>query len=355
MTLSTKNNRTTIRLALPSKGRMEESTLSLLQSCGLTVNKVNPRQYIAYISEIPDLEVWFQRSADVVRKVRDGDADLGIVGYDKIAEYRGANNDIVVIHDALGYGHCYLSVAIPEDWNDVNSVADLAQLAQSRNSQRPLRVVTKYPRQAETFLSQHNIHPYHILHADGALEAAPQMGTADFIVDLVSSGVTLRENRLREIEGGQLLNSQAMFIGNRVALTERPEALQATKDLLERFEAHLRAVEHQTVIANIRGVSAEEVANKIFSQTDLGGLQGPTISPVYIRQPTETNWYAISIVVRKTNLHHAIEQLRKIGGSGVLVLPITYIFEEEPLRWRKLLENLKLEKDVLREPTLSPV
>jgi ATP phosphoribosyltransferase len=340
--------RTTIRLALPSKGRMEEETLALLRDCGLTVQKVNPRQYIATIAQIPGLEVWFQRSADVVRKVRDGDADLGIVGFDIIAEYRGTEEAVVVIHEALGYGHCHLAVAVPEDWDEVNSVKDLAHLAVARRDSRPLRVVSKYPRQAQTFLAEHQVEPYHLLHADGALEAAPQMGTADFIIDLVSSGVTLRENRLKEIKGGGLSESQAMFIGNRAALATRPAVLAVAREMLERFEAHLRAVDHHTVIANMRGESAEAVAQKVFSQADLGGLQGPTISQVYLREPTETNWYAISIVVRKDRLHRAIEQLRDIGGSGVLVLPLTYIFEEEPARWRKLLEVLQLEKRYAR-------
>lgn len=336
--------RAEIRLALPSKGRMEEDTREFLQACGLTVNKVNPRQYIAEIVEIPHLEVWFQRSADVVRKVRDGDVDLGIVGYDSVVEYRGATDNVVVIHDALGYSHCYLAVAVPEHWAEVNSVSDLAGLAASRSSQRPLRVVSKYERQTIAFFEQHGIKPYRILHADGALEAAPQMGSADFIVDLVSSGTTLRENRLKQLEGGQLLKSQAVLIGNRTALTSRPEILAVTRQMLERIEAHLRAVEHHTIIANVRGESAEQVAQKVFSQPDLGGLQGPTISRVYLREAADTGWYAITIVVRKDRLHRSIEQLRSIGGSGVLVLPVTYIFEEEPPRWPKLLDTLGIER-----------
>ncbi|GAB4447914.1 MAG: ATP phosphoribosyltransferase [Anaerolineae bacterium] len=338
----TDSPRSTVRLALPSKGRMEDETLALLRDCGLSVNKVNPRQYIATISQLPLVEIWFQRTADVVRKVRDGDTDLGIVGFDKIAEYRGSGDDVVIIHDALNYSQCRLSVAVPEEWHNVNSVDDLAPLAHSRAATRPLRVISKYPRQATTFLEQHGVTPFRVLHADGALEAAPQMGTADFIVDLVSSGVTLRENRLKEITGGTLIHSEAMFIGNRSALTQRPEVLDITRELLERFEAHLRATNQYMVIANIRGDSPEDVAQKVFSQPDLGGLQGPTISSVYLRQPTDTGWYAINIVVSKKKLHRTIAELRQIGGSGVLVLPITYIFDEEPPRWQKLLQNLNL-------------
>ncbi|MEW5958636.1 MAG: ATP phosphoribosyltransferase [Chloroflexota bacterium] len=338
------NQRTEIRLALPSKGRMEGETLELLRDCGLPVNKVNPRQYIAEIKAIPRLEIWFQRSADVVRKVRDGDVDLGIVGFDTVVEHQGATEQVVIIHDALGFGHCQLAVGVPEEWSEVNSVDDLARLAQARSSTRPLRVVSKFERQTQAFLEQHNIKPYRILHADGALEAAPQMGSADFIVDLVSSGVTLRENRLKQIAGGQLLSSQAVFIGNRAALTRQAEVLAIAREMLERFEAHRRALEHYTIIANMRGNSAEEVAQNVFTRPDLGGLQGPTISRVYLRDTADVDWYAISIVVRKDRLQRAIEQLRAIGGSGVLVLPVTYIFEEEPPRWLRLLETLGFQK-----------
>jgi len=337
------DDRPAIRLALPSKGRMEEETLTLLKDCGLPVNKVNPRQYIAAIPEIPNVEVWFQRSADVVRKVRDGDVDLGIVGFDTVVEHRGHSDQVIIIHDALGYGHCRLCIAVPEEWAEVNSIEALAARAASRSPARPIRVVSKYERQTTAFFEQHQVRPYRVLHADGALEAAPQMGSADFIVDLVSSGVTLRENRLKEIEGGQLLTSQAVFIGNRTALTERPDVLATAGEMLERFEAHLRATEHYTIIANIRGSSPEEVARKLFAQPNLGGLQGPTISRVYLRDAADTEWYGITIVVRKEGLYGAVEQLRAIGGSGVLVMPVTYIFEEEPPRWRELRRKLGLD------------
>jgi ATP phosphoribosyltransferase len=333
-------SRSAIRLALPSKGRMEEETLQLLRDCGLTVNKVNPRQYIATISEFPQLEIWFQRTADVVRKVRDGDTDLGIVGFDKIAEYRGESDAVVIIHEALNYSHCRLSVAVPENMSNVSSMPDLADYARKINDHRPLRVVSKYQRQAARFLEQQGVSPFKMLYADGALEAAPQMGTADIIVDLVSSGVTLRENRLRELSDGIILRSQAMFIGNRTALSERPEVLELARDFLERFEAHLRAVGQYMVVANIRGESAEDVAQKVLTQPDLGGLQGPTISPVYLRQPVKSGWYAINIVVTKSNLHRSIAEIRRIGGSGVLVLPITYIFEEEPTALENLSRNI---------------
>jgi ATP phosphoribosyltransferase len=104
--------RETVRMALPSKGRMAEDTLALLQECELSVRKLNPRQYIADISELKNVEVWFQRASDVVRKLRSGDVDMGIVGYDMVREYGEDDEDLIIIHDALGFGECHLGIGV---------------------------------------------------------------------------------------------------------------------------------------------------------------------------------------------------------------------------------------------------
>ncbi len=341
MTATNHPDRHKIRLALASKGRMEEETLAFLDECGLHVTKVNPRQYVAAMPAIPELEVWFQRSADIVRKVRYGDVSLGITGYDSVAEYRGDGDEIVVLHDRLGFGTCELVVAVPDEWEGVNSVRDLAALALQRAAdQAPLRIGTKYERLVTRFLADQGIDAYQLIRAEGALEAGPLMGYADLIVDLTATGVTLRENRLKPIEGGRLLYSEACLIGNRRHLKDRPEALMIAKQLLEFIEAHLRATGYHAIIANIQGESAEAVARKVLSQPELAGLQGPTISRVYLRDPDNHDWYAISIIVRKERLVQAVGQLRAIGGSGVVVTPATYIFEDEPQTYRNLLAEL---------------
>ncbi len=336
-----KTDRREIRLALASKGRMEAETLSFLDGCGLHVTKLNPRQYIASMPAIPELEVWFQRSADIVRKVRYGDVDLGITGFDSVAEYGGNGDDVIVLHDALGFGWCQLVLAVPDEWDDVTSLGDLASLARQRAAEgRPLRVGTKFEGLVARFLDGHGVKPHQLIRAEGALEAGPHMGYVDLIADLTATGTTLRENRLKQIEGGTLLTSEACLIGNRRALKSRPEVLAVAKQLLEFIEAHLRATGFHAIIANIQGESAEAVAQKVFSQPDLAGLQGPTIAPVYLRDPTVRDWFAISIIVRKQRLVQAVEQLRAIGGSGVVVTPATYIFEDEPATYRKLLAEL---------------
>jgi ATP phosphoribosyltransferase len=107
--------------------------------------------------------------------------------------------------------------------------------------------------------------------------------------------------------------------------------------LLEYIEAHLRGIEHVAVFANIRGDSPDAIAQRMFAQETLGGLQGPTISPVVVRQGNGS-WHAVHIVVRRESLFDAITELRSIGGSGVVVSPVSYIFEEEPARSRALME-----------------
>jgi ATP phosphoribosyltransferase len=336
-------NRRKIRLALASKGRMQAETTAFLDDCGLHVTKLNSRQYVATIPAIPELEVWFQRSADVVRKVRYGDVSLGITGFDSVAEYRGEGDEIIVLHPTLGFGGCQLVLAIPDKWSDIASVDDLAALARKQAAEdHPLRIGTKYERLVVRFLAERGIEPYKLIRSEGALEAGPQMGFVDLIADLTATGITLRENRLQLIEGGTVLTSEACLIGNRHALKNRPEVLMVAKQLLEFIEAHLRATGFHAIIANFQGESPEAVAQKVLSQPELSGLQGPTIAPVYMRDSDAGSWYAISIIVRKQRLVQAVGQLRAIGGSGVVVTPATYIFEDEPVTYQKLLAELEV-------------
>lgn len=339
------SDRTEVRIGLPSKGRMAADSLDLLKDCQLSVKQVNPRQYVAEIPQIPNLEVWFQRPKDIVRKLVAGDLDLGIVGLDTVCEYGQGDEDLIIVHDALEYGDCRLSLAIPRYgiFENVNSMKELAEMPQW-TPERPLRVATGFTYMGPKFMKENGLKHVTFSTADGALEAAPAMGIADAIVDLVSSGTTLRENNLKEIEGGVIVQSQAILVAGRKSLMQRKGALDITHEMLERLEAHLRAEGQFTVTANMRGSSAEEVAERILSQTSLSGLQGPTISPVFCKRDgrVTADYFAIVICVPKKALYKSVQQLRAIGGSGVLISPLTYIFDEETPRWRQLLSTLGL-------------
>ncbi|HEY9076482.1 MAG TPA: ATP phosphoribosyltransferase [Anaerolineaceae bacterium] len=325
-----------VRLSLPSKGRLSEDSLQFLSDCGLKVFKPNPRQYEARIPDLPELVILFQRPGDIVVSVRDGSVEFGISGIDVIEERRGEGNGVLILHDSLNFGYCALTLAVPETWSEVQDLHTLKKYVESLG--RPVRIATKYPYLTEKFLKPLGI-PFILISAEGTLETAPAIGYADMISDLVSSGQTLRDNRLRPLPDGVIQPSQAALIANAKALKNNPLALKIARYLIEFFEAHLRASENLAIFANMRGETAESIAGLIFQQKTIGGLQGPTISRVIVREQN-SNWFAVNIIVHKKDLYQAITELRSIGGSGVVVQPVTYIFEEEPPRYKAMLQAL---------------
>jgi len=327
----------TVRISLPSKGRLAEDALEFLSACGLKVYKPNPRQYEARIPALPELHVLFQRPADIVVSVRDGSVAFGITGIDVIEERKGDNGSVLMLHDNLGFGQCALNLAVPEAWSDVQDVESLRSRAAAMA--HPLRIATKYPNLTGRFLDAWGI-AYTLISAEGTLETAPAIGYADMISDLVSSGQTLRDNRLKPLADGLIQPSQAALIANIETLKTNPTALKVARQLLEFFEAHLRASESLAIFANIRGTSPEAIAERIFSQPAIAGLQGPTVSRVIVREQ-DPNWYAVNIIVNRNEIFTAITELRAIGASGVVVMPLTYIFDEEPPRYMAMLQALE--------------
>ncbi|XP_028083383.1 ATP phosphoribosyltransferase 2, chloroplastic-like [Camellia sinensis] len=263
--------------------------------------------------QLSNLEVWFQWPKDIVRKLVSGDLDLGIVGLDTVSEYGQGNEDLILVHDALEFGDCRLSLAIPKYgiFENANSMKELVQMSQW-TPEKPLRVATGFTYLGPKFMKENGVKHVTFSTADGALEAAPAMGIAEAIVDLVSRGTTLRENNLKEIEGGVILQSQAVLVASKKSLTQRKGVLDITHEILERLEAHLRAIGQFTVTANMRGSSQEEVAERILSQTSLSGLQGPTISPIFCQRVgrVASDYYAIVICVPKKLLYKSVQQLR---------------------------------------------
>ncbi len=343
--------RTDIRLGLPSKGALYNDAFDFLAACGLKVYRPNPRQYEATIPSLPGLTVMFQRPGDIVTGVRQGSIDFGITGLDILAEKaHGRSQNILTLHDELGFGPCTLNLAIPDE-KPVHTMVELAAWAKALGEDgRSLRVATKFPKTTGAFLEQHGVAPVRLINVEGTLEIAPTIGYADIIADLVSSGITLRDNHLRPLDDGLILKSQACLIANKAALQSRPEVLTVARQLIEYIEAHLRAENSFLVITNVRGETPEAIAQKMLGQPHLRGLRGPTIAPVVPQQhaPDEPNWFAVNIVVQKPNLFQAIAELRQIGGSGVVVSPCKYIFEEVPERYRAMLTALESEKEEVK-------
>ena len=324
-----------IRLGIPSKGRMEVETQNFLKNCGFSLIR-NNRQYIGYIQGPISIQLVFEHQEDIIRSIRNGTIELGIVGYDLFREAIPDNDDkVLLIHDSLNFGACNLEIAVPETWSETS----IQEVKERGNC--ILKVATKFPKLTKNFLTAQNF-CFEIIEGKGSLEVYPELGRSDLIVDLVSTGQTLKDNRLKVVEGGRILTSQAVLIGSKKALMD-PTVLKITRELIEYFEATLRAQKFVSVFVNIRGEDEEKISKAIFTKKSLSGLQGPTISPVYSK--TGEKMFAIHVIVEKEKLQLAIRNLREIGGSGVVVAQTLYIFEEEPLRYKKLKEKLGKEDD----------
>ncbi len=321
-----------IQMGIPSKGRMGKETKNFLNKCGLTVIR-RKREYLGRILTIPEIQLIFQRQKDILRGVENESLSFGIIGYDLLKEYANlAGNEVVILHDGLGFGKCTLELAIPEGWKEDS-------LVQILKNKKKIRIATKYTRLARQFQEVCK-DQFEIINGTGSIEVFPTLGYSDAIIDLVSTGQTIKDNRLKRISGGIILKSQAIFIGNRKML-KNPKILAVAKEILEYFEATIRANEYLQIFANMKESDPKKIAQALFSIPELAGLQGPTISPVYKKDGTL--WNAIHIIVKKNQLQEAIQSLRKIGGSGVIVSPALYIFEEEPPQYLNLLREMQNE------------
>ena len=314
-----------MRLAISSDGALYEPTQAFLRACGIGVSRSNPRRYTANIPALNGVSVLFQRGADITPKVEDGSADLGIVGLDRYLEMRSESGDTNVVIDDLDFGRCKLVLGVPDSWVDVASLADLADVAMEfRQQGRDIRIVTKYPRLVERFLLRNGINMFSLASSSGTLEAAVAMGFADIIADVSESGVTMRENRLKQISGGAIIDSNACLIGNRRLLRADAAKLERAKTLVDLMEAYLQSQNYYSVTANMRGEAPEELARRLLDHAEISGLRGPTISKVYSRDGA--GWYAVTVIIQKDNLANAVNRLRQAGSASVTVSHPNYVF-----------------------------
>ena len=332
-----------LRLLVPSKGRIGEQTLDFLARSGLAVVRPNSRAYEAALPAVGGVTVLFQRAWQLVEQIRDGDADAGITGFDILSEMRQEGDDLVVVAEDLGYSQGRLAIAVPEAWIDVRTLTDLAEVAlEFRERGRVLRIATTFPILTRRFLFQQGITYFHVVQAEGGLEAAPTLGYADIIVDLVSTGATLKDNRLKMIEHGVILPTQACLIGNRERLRASAPKREALRQVLEFVEASQRARPYSTLTANIQGESAAAVAAKLAAFPEVSGLLGPTVARVFPSDERDAAWFAVTIQVKSRDMLSAVARLRQAGCASVSVAAPQYLFASECELYRRLLKTLKL-------------
>lgn len=214
-----------ITIALPSKGRLREQALEVFARAGLPVEEpADQRRYRARVGGRDDVEVAFLSASEIASELGQGNVDCGVTGEDLVRETLAEWDAKVEIAARLGFGEADVVVAVPDIWLDVATMADLDDVAaefRQRHGRR-LRIATKYWRLTQQFFSQmHGIQVYRIVESLGATEGAPAAGSADIIVDITTTGSTLRANHLRILDDGVILKSQACLVSAR---RERPAA-----------------------------------------------------------------------------------------------------------------------------------
>ncbi|TPL85282.1 ATP phosphoribosyltransferase [Mesorhizobium sp. B2-3-13] len=228
-----------ITLAIPSKGRLKEQALEVLAKAGLAVSLPgDERKYYARVEGLDNVEVVFLSASEISGEIGQGAVDLGITGEDLVRENLADWEARAEIVARLGFGHADVVVAVPEIWLDVDTMADLDDVAadfRQRHGRR-LRIATKYWRLTQQFFSlKHGIQVYRIVESLGATEGAPAAGLADVIVDITSTGSTLRANHLKVLGDGVVLKSQACLVASRKTRAAVDEAV--LRDIVAKMAA----------------------------------------------------------------------------------------------------------------------
>ena len=206
----------TITIALPSKGRMKEDCAAIFEKAGMPITAVgNDRSYRGRVEGFDDIEIAFLSASEISREIGNGTVDFGVTGEDLVREGLADADSRVEFCARLGFGHADVVVAVPDIWLDVDTMADLGDVAadfRARHGRR-LAIATKYWRLTQQFFSRrHGIQVYRIVESLGATEGAPAAGQADIIVDITSTGSTLKANHLKILSDGTILKSEACLV-----------------------------------------------------------------------------------------------------------------------------------------------
>ncbi len=224
-------------LAVPSKGRLMESTRDALAIAGLELRKSgSERGYRGELAGIDNVEIAYISASEIANALRTGRVHLGVTGEDLVREEISDAEGRVKFLKKLGFGFADVVVAVPDCWIDVRRMQDLNEVAMAfrRRHQRRMRVATKYMNLTRRHFAAHGIADYRIVESLGATEGTPAAGTAELIVDITSSGSTIKANGLKVIEGGVILRSEANLIQSKTA-SWSPEIRAIQNDILARL------------------------------------------------------------------------------------------------------------------------
>ena len=277
-----------IRLAVQKSGRLNEDSLKLLKDCGISID--NGKDQLKAAARNFPMEVFFLRNGDIPQYIRDGVVDLAILG-ENLLEEKGKDIEII---EQLGFSKCRVSIAVPKG-KEFNTIQDLAGK----------RIATSYPNTVNAFLKKNNISAdLHII--NGSVEIAPNIGLADAICDIVSSGSTLFKNNLREVV--EITRSQAVLVQATDLNTEQKELI--TK-LRFRVQSVLRAKKSKYILLNAPNDRIEAISSI------LPVLKSPTVLPL-----AQEGWSSLHSVINAGDFWEVVDQLKEAGAEDILVCPI---------------------------------
>ncbi len=204
-----------ITIGLPSKGRLKDKAISFFDDIGLKIlQSEKERNYFGTIQNKSNIKIIFLHAKEVIQRLGDGTLDIGISGLDLLNESNNNLRDKIIIKRKLDFGNANLVVAVPDDWIDVQTIADLEEVSFNLRSKRNsrLRVATKYPNLTNDFLISKGVTQYKIISSLGATETYPFIGSSEIITDITSTGKTLSDNNLRVLKDGLILKSVACLL-----------------------------------------------------------------------------------------------------------------------------------------------
>ena len=245
-------------IAIPSKGRLKEQVEAWLADCGLSLSvSGGARGYIASLKGLPGAQVRLLSAGDIADALSAGEVHLGVTGEDLLQEGGGLESRVMLLRP-LGFGRADLVVAVPKSWLDVETMADLEEVAHDflARTGRRMRVATKYLVQTRSFFARHGVVDYRITESGGATEGAPASGAAELVVDITSTGATLVANGLKVLADGVILKSQAQLAASLKAGWSADQ-LAAAERLLRAVEARAAALTSSTLIWPATGEAAE--------------------------------------------------------------------------------------------------
>lgn len=277
-----------LRIAVQKSGRLFEDSIGILKDAGISID--NGKEQLKASSRNFPLEVLYLRNGDIPQYLRDGVVDVAIIGENVLIE-KGQD---IIRGEKLGFSKCRVSLAVPKSF-DYKNIKDLDGL----------KIATSYPNTVNEFLKEKGISAeLHII--NGSVEIAPNIGLADAICDIVSSGSTLFKNGLKEVE--VMLKSEAV-------LAISPEISEERKKILEKLQFRMKSVLNartsKYILMNVPNEKLEDVIKL------LPGMRSPTVLPL-----AEEGWSSVHTVINEERFWEVLDELRNFGAEGILVAPI---------------------------------